>query len=108
AYYTEGADMTTPEAAAAVAVQVAPFSAQAMAEGAVEPAIKEIVKARTEEAIARGIFGSPLFRRRTLLGRRPPADDRRLAALRRLVRGGLQEQSSTKPAPALALADRPG
>lgn len=61
AYFVEGTDMARPEGAAAEAAKVSPFSVAELAAAASEPAIKDKLKARTQEALDRGIFGSPFF-----------------------------------------------
>jgi 2-hydroxychromene-2-carboxylate isomerase len=58
AYFVEGADISAPDAAAAIAAKegVDPVAARAAVD---EPANKEALKREVEGAIARGVFGSP-------------------------------------------------
>jgi 2-hydroxychromene-2-carboxylate isomerase len=59
-YYTEGLDTSDVAAVAPLVVDLG-FAPDAVVEGALSPAIKERAKAISEDAVARGIFGSPFF-----------------------------------------------
>jgi len=58
AYFRDGVDISIPEAAASVAAAEGVDAAQARA-AVDDPAIKDALKAEVEQAIARGVFGSP-------------------------------------------------
>lgn len=58
ACYGEGADLTNLEVLAAIGAQCGCDPAS-VARMAADPEAKDILKARTDEAVARGIFGSP-------------------------------------------------
>ncbi len=60
AYFTRQEDISQDDVLAAICLQTGIDSAAFMA-GIAEPAIKDALKANTEEAIARGAFGSPTF-----------------------------------------------
>lgn len=60
-YYCDGVDLSTIEIAADLAAAQTGRSATELAAGATSDAIKARTRARSEEAVARGIFGSPLF-----------------------------------------------
>ncbi|PWR23194.1 2-hydroxychromene-2-carboxylate isomerase [Zavarzinia compransoris] len=59
-YYTEGLDTSDLAAVAPLGAGLG-LDPGALAAGAALPAIKERAKAISEEAVARGIFGSPFF-----------------------------------------------
>jgi 2-hydroxychromene-2-carboxylate isomerase len=60
AYFTEGVDISQPDAAASVAAKegVAPAAARAAID---DPAVKDALKREVEAAIGRGVFGSPFI-----------------------------------------------
>lgn len=58
AYFGEGRDMTSAEAVVGVAEALG-IDGGALAEALRDPAVKERLKAETEAAIERGVFGSP-------------------------------------------------
>ena len=60
AYFTRQEDISQDDVLAAICLQTGIDSAAFMA-GIAKPAIKDALKANTEEAIARGAFGSPTF-----------------------------------------------
>lgn len=60
AYYEEGRDISGPETAASCGVDVGLDREQLLAANEA-PAIKDLLKARTDEALAKGVFGSPFF-----------------------------------------------
>jgi 2-hydroxychromene-2-carboxylate isomerase len=60
AYYDDGPDIGQVEAVAAIAAAQG-LDAQAIREAVGDPQIKALARARSEEAIARGVFGSPWF-----------------------------------------------
>jgi len=60
AYFEEGLDISSPEAAASVAAKEGVDAAAARA-AADDPAIKEALKREVDQAIARGVFGSPFI-----------------------------------------------
>lgn len=60
AYFTRQQDISKDDVLAAICVQSG-VDAGALMAGIAEPDIKEALKANTDEAIARGAFGSPTF-----------------------------------------------
>jgi len=60
AYWAEGADLTQPEAVAAIAGKLGLDGAAILAATG-EAAVKDVLRANTEDAIARGVFGAPTF-----------------------------------------------
>lgn len=60
AYYTAGTDISDPATVVDIATQAGADSAQ-VAAAIADPAVKERVKDEVDAAIAKGIFGSPLF-----------------------------------------------
>jgi 2-hydroxychromene-2-carboxylate isomerase len=56
----EGQDIAAPDAVVAVAAK-AGFDGDAVAAGIQDPAVKEVLKTVTDEAISREIFGSPFM-----------------------------------------------
>ena len=60
AIWVEGRDMNDPAVVAAV-LQGAGFDATALLALAGDPEVKERLKAVTQEAVARGVFGAPTF-----------------------------------------------
>jgi 2-hydroxychromene-2-carboxylate isomerase len=60
AYYTEGIDISDPATVAGLAAKAGADAASVTAAIA-DPAVKERVKNEVDAAIARGVFGSPLF-----------------------------------------------
>jgi len=60
AYYVDGVDMTDPHNVARVASPLG-VDEEALVAGVARPEIKELAKQRSEEAIAKGVFGSPFF-----------------------------------------------
>ena len=58
AYFLEDIDISDPEAALAVAASAGVDASEARA-AIDEPAIKEELKREVEQAVARGVFGSP-------------------------------------------------
>jgi 2-hydroxychromene-2-carboxylate isomerase len=60
AIWAEGKDMNDPAVVAAV-LQGAGFDPKALLALAGEPEVKERLKAVTQEAVARGVFGAPTF-----------------------------------------------
>lgn len=61
AYYTEGRNLATNEAAAELAATVTGLSADELVAGATSAEIKARTKESSEEAVQRGIFGSPFL-----------------------------------------------
>jgi len=59
-YYSTGLDTTRPDAVAALAAPLG-LDPVEIAAGCAEAAIKDLARAASEEAVARGIFGSPWF-----------------------------------------------
>lgn len=60
AYFAEGRDISRPDVLAAVAQDLG-IDSSALAAGTQEPAIKDRLKALTDEALARGVFGAPFL-----------------------------------------------
>ncbi len=60
AYYGDGADLSDPGRVAGLAVALEVDEA-ALLDGLQSDAIKAVAKARSEEAITKGVFGSPFF-----------------------------------------------
>lgn len=60
AYWAEGRDVSQPEVVRE-ALDQAGLDGGALVRRAEEPPIKEALRARTDEAIARGVFGAPSF-----------------------------------------------
>ena len=60
AIWVESLNMNDP-ATVGAALQKASFDAQALLALANEPAVKDALKAATQEAVARGVFGAPTF-----------------------------------------------
>ena len=60
AYFAEGRDMTAPAAVAAIGAELG-LSTDALVAGISSDAMKAMLKAKTDEAIAKGVFGSPFF-----------------------------------------------
>jgi 2-hydroxychromene-2-carboxylate isomerase len=60
AIWVEGRNMNDPAAVGAV-LQAAGFEPMALVALAAEPEVKERLKAVTQEAVARGVFGAPTF-----------------------------------------------
>jgi 2-hydroxychromene-2-carboxylate isomerase len=60
AYYTEGIDISDPATVVGLAAQ-AGANAEQVAAAIADPAVKERVKSEVDAAIAKGVFGSPLF-----------------------------------------------
>lgn len=60
AYWAEGQDLSQPEAVAAVA-RAQGLDAEALLAAAGSPPVKDELRANTEDAIARGVFGAPTF-----------------------------------------------
>jgi 2-hydroxychromene-2-carboxylate isomerase len=60
AYFAEGRDMTDPPIVAEVAASLG-LDPSAVERGIADPAIKDKVRAATDEALERGVFGSPFF-----------------------------------------------
>lgn len=60
AYWNTGADLGQPEVLKTIAVSLGldPDATLALAQ---DPAVKERLKANTDEAVARGVFGAPTF-----------------------------------------------
>lgn len=61
AYYAGALDTSSPEAAAAHAAEIVVAVPVELAAGIADPALKDAVRATSEEAVARGVFGSPFF-----------------------------------------------
>lgn len=61
AYYCDGRDLATTAAAAALTSTSTGLPADELVAGATCAAIKERTKESSEEAVKRGIFGSPFF-----------------------------------------------
>jgi len=61
AYYLEGIDMSQAGLAVPVAAELTGHAPDVLSAGLADPAIKDTLRRKTEEAIARGIFGSPFF-----------------------------------------------
>jgi len=59
-YFSAGHDTAQPDRVAAIASDLG-IAATAVIEAIALPAVKEEVRARTDEALRRGIFGSPFF-----------------------------------------------
>lgn len=60
AYFVEDRDISSPEVTAEVAAGVG-LDGEALRAALQEPAVKERVRAETDAALARGVFGSPFF-----------------------------------------------
>ncbi len=60
AFFTEGVDISSPELAASVAAREGVDAAAARA-AIDDPAIKDLLKREVDQAIARGVFGSPFI-----------------------------------------------
>ena len=60
AYFTEGLDISDPDVAASVAAREGLDAAEARA-AVDDPAMKDALKREVEQAIARGVFGSPFI-----------------------------------------------
>lgn len=60
AYWAEGADISQPEAVAAVA-RAQGLDAEALLTAATSQPVKDSLRVNTEDAIARGVFGAPTF-----------------------------------------------
>lgn len=60
ACFADGINITTADTVAAIAARTG-FDADAVRAGIADPAIKEKLRAETDGAIARGVFGSPFF-----------------------------------------------
>lgn len=60
AYYEQGLDISEPETAASCGDGIG-LDARELLAAHQTPASKELLKARTEEALAKGVFGSPFF-----------------------------------------------
>jgi 2-hydroxychromene-2-carboxylate isomerase len=60
AIWVDGQDMNDP-AVVAVVLKDAGFDPQALLALAADPEVKEALKAATQEAVARGVFGAPTF-----------------------------------------------
>jgi 2-hydroxychromene-2-carboxylate isomerase len=60
AYWVLGRDVSRPEVVADALAEVG-LDAAALLRRADEPSIKEALRARTDEAVARGVFGAPTF-----------------------------------------------
>lgn len=61
AYWVEGIDISTPEGLRAVLASVAEIDVEAVLARLDDPAIKQELRERTDEAIALGLFGVPGF-----------------------------------------------
>lgn len=59
-YWAEGADLTQPDTVAAIASKLG-LDGAAIVAATAEPAVKDVLRANTEDAIARGVFGAPTF-----------------------------------------------
>ena len=60
AYWAEGKDLSQPEVMAATLTALGLDAAQLM-DAATSPEVKDTLKANTDEAIAKGVFGAPTF-----------------------------------------------
>ena len=60
AYWAEGQDLSQPEAVAAVARSVGLDAEAILAATGTQP-VKDVLRANTEDAVARGVFGAPTF-----------------------------------------------
>ena len=60
AYWVEGQDLSQPAAVAAVATGLGLDAAALLAATGAQP-VKDLLRANTEDAIARGVFGAPTF-----------------------------------------------
>ncbi len=60
AYWAEGADLTLPDTVAAIASKLG-LDGAALVAATGEAAVKDVLRANTEDAIARGVFGAPTF-----------------------------------------------
>lgn len=60
AYWAEGQDLSQPEAVAAVAKGLGLDAEAILAATGTQP-VKDVLRANTEDAIARGVFGAPTF-----------------------------------------------
>jgi 2-hydroxychromene-2-carboxylate isomerase len=60
AYWAEGLDVSRPEVVRA-ALDAAGFDGAALVARADDPAVKDDLRARTDEAVAAGVFGAPAF-----------------------------------------------
>jgi 2-hydroxychromene-2-carboxylate isomerase len=60
AYYSEGVDISAPEAVQKIAAELG-LDAAAIAEALGEERLKQKLRAAGDEALARGVFGSPFF-----------------------------------------------
>lgn len=60
AHWADGRDISQPEELKAIAASVG-LDAEAIIAATQDPAIKEALKANTEDAIQRGVFGAPTF-----------------------------------------------
>ncbi len=61
AHWGEGRDLEAPEAVAEVAATALGIDRVALLEGVNRPEVKHRLRAETETAIARGVFGAPFF-----------------------------------------------
>lgn len=60
AYWAEGQDLSQPEAVAAVAESLGLDAEAILAATGTQP-VKDVLRANTEDAVARGVFGAPTF-----------------------------------------------
>ena len=60
AYWAEGQDLSQPEAVAAVARSIGLDAEAILAATGTQP-VKDVLRANTEDAVARGVFGAPTF-----------------------------------------------
>ena len=103
AHWGEGRDVATPEQVAEVAAPLG-ISAADLIAGVREPLVKDRLRAETDEAIRRGVFGAPFIhgRWRAVLGGGPTRPDRPVAGARRLVsppwRPATAKRQPAKPA----------
>ncbi|MEO0035462.1 MAG: hypothetical protein RLZZ501_1485 [Pseudomonadota bacterium] len=61
AAFIEGIALTDAETTVATAGAIVPYPAETLIAAAAEPAVKQRLKDRTDEALRRGIFGSPFM-----------------------------------------------
>ena len=59
-YWAEGGDLTQPDAIAAIASKLG-LDGAAIVAATADAAVKDVLRANTEDAIARGVFGAPTF-----------------------------------------------
>lgn len=83
AYFVDGHDISSPQVTVDVAAAIG-VSAPDLAAALSDPAVKDIPRSATRQAIARGVFGSPFF----ILDGEPFWGNDRLAQLERWLASG--------------------